>query len=314
MIKTSFFYIILFILNAYLTESAQTSQSKEILKSRGIISQTKNSLNSLENVKIRDLHTKTNTQAPSPSMETTSIFIFTSQLWTKISQIISSYISDYATMDTTFERVIGLGKCCYTKSSINQYFQPQEKNVFKTKPGHSDLLDWLIIEPEPLTKAINNNFQDFFDIDDFILEPKIQCVFNKKYDTTWMHLFPGVDRYKTNVLELFKRDYKKIREKIDYLTSKFNQTKKYKTLYIYTRKECPDKTSMKKLRDAIKNNRDQNKNFILLVITNQRKFDDFDNVIVKDGFEMKAAWDGGKDEDKWKETLDQFKFTPNIWN
>lgn len=47
----------------------------------------------------------------------------------------------YATFDTLFERVIGLGYRCSTKGQINRYFVPEQPRILRTKFGQEDLFD-----------------------------------------------------------------------------------------------------------------------------------------------------------------------------
>ncbi len=118
---------------------------------------------------------------------------------------------------------------------------------------------------------------------------------------------------KINQLNQLKQDYLKIKEKIEYLVAKFNNSSEMKALYIFSPGDKINIKTIKNIRDSLIINRNGNKKFILFCIVQNRPFEDFENIIVKEGFQMKGCWEGGDDSTRWKEILDQFKFTPDIW-
>lgn len=182
--------------------------------------------------------------------------------------------------------------------------------------GHSDLLDWVIVSSySKLSEALINKFQDFFEFEDFELNQRTQSIENKKYNIIWHHLFDGLDKSKINQIDQLRLKYSTIKEKILYLINKFNNSSQTNTLYIIADRIGLNKEEIIMLRNAIIRNRNGNKNFIILNITNIRKFENFDNIITADQFQMKGHWEGGDINDtiRWKEILDQFKFAPDIW-
>lgn len=156
----------------------------------------------------------------------------------------------------------------------------------------------------------------FFELEDFELNQATKSVQNKKYNIIWHHLFDGLDKSKINQMDQFKLEYSTIKEKISYLINKFNEASQMNTLYITAVRSGLNKETITNLRNAIIRNRNGNKNFIILNITDIKKFESFDNIVTADQFQMKGFWEGGNINDtiRWKEILDQFKFTPDIWD
>ena len=100
--------------------------------------------------------------------------------------------NSYATLDTVFDRIIGLGHYCQTKGEINTYFVP-ELSLGKTKKGHGDLFDWLYINDySHLSAALSNKLEDFFERQDFEIKwnaGRWTGIGNKKYNMIWNHVF-----------------------------------------------------------------------------------------------------------------------------
>ncbi|MBA4249103.1 MAG: hypothetical protein C0432_00055 [Candidatus Puniceispirillum sp.] len=232
------------------------------------------------------------------------------------------HLSEYATMDTVFERIIGLGSDCVTKGQINLYFCPTE-DWKATKKGHADLLDWLIIKDYSLlADAFLNNLTDFFEHEDF--QPEIVCgwktLINTRYDMHWNHLFNSEHEgyWVKNIEGEFSKEsidliFPEIRRKIDYLKDKFLQAKDKLTLYVIHDKYYKfSKDVLLKLCSSITNLRSGNKNFALLLVMKKKTIDNFQNIFIFESNKVAPGWDGG-DSARWKEILDQFKFTLDIW-
>ena len=132
-----------------------------------------------------------------------------------------------------FERFVGLGSCCVTRTQINRHlttrFGTQDLSIF----GGGQLFDWLIIyDYRKLAEAIENNLSDLFDRSDLIVEGKeYPVVKNHKYLMTRNHLFTrNPDQtLPANVLEL---EYDSRKQKINYLSKKFRDLRNFRTLYI----------------------------------------------------------------------------------
>lgn len=180
-------------------------------------------------------------------------------------------------MDTVFERVIGLGFWCATKGQINAYFCP-ELPWMKTKKGHADLFDWLFINDyNKLSLALSNELNDFFELKD--MSTHDSGFFNKKYNMNWNHLRNNFSA-ETYSPETF---FQQTKEKIDYLKEKFIDAKTNKTLYIISHPECgPNLETLIKVRDSLTKIREGNNQFRLLFVTNLKKYEGIENIIVRE--------------------------------
>ena len=91
-----------------------------------------------------------------------------------------------------------------------------------------------------------------------------------------------------------------------------------KTLYIISHYEVdgetpPDLNALKEVRDALTAIRGGNTCFTLLFLPQEQKFDGVENIIVCEAKNLKSGWDGG-DSARWKEILDAFRFSADIWS
>ncbi len=233
--------------------------------------------------------------------------------------------SSYATLDRPFERVISLGHACLTKVQINTYFCP-DRHHFQTKPGHSDLFDWMFIyDYDLLADALENGLKDFFEKEDFIKTDFIErkAVFNQKYNMQWNHLFDKrmnaySEVHTTNCedyvsLEFFNDAYEKTREKIDYLKSKFIEAKDKKTLYVIYHPNCgPALETLLRIRNALIDIRNGDMHFVLLFVPHSKTYEGIENIVVREALNSGAGSEAGNPI-RWKEILDEFNFASNIW-
>ncbi len=106
--------------------------------------------------------------------------------------------------DLIFEDCVGIGATCYTRMQINMFFNPGNLSYYKTKKGHSNLFDWLIIKDyDKFADALDNNLEDFFNIEDMEISDNVSHlghVYNKKYDMNWKHLFDSLIDYGGHLL------------------------------------------------------------------------------------------------------------------
>lgn len=233
----------------------------------------------------------------------------------------SASVDGYANLDTVFERVIGLGHWCLTKGQINKYFAP-ELHLMATKKGHADLFDWLYIHDYfRLAIALEHKLEDFFERKDFyVKDGKSKKIYNRLYEMSWPHLFgsnlTGGDTKGVNS-DLTEQEldliFPSIKEKINYLKDKFISAKKTKTLYIisHPRKEL-SLEALVHVRDSLTIIRAGDKNFCILFIPHAKTYDGIENIIVREAKNLNSEWDGA-DSVRWKQILDEFKFTPDIW-
>lgn len=235
-----------------------------------------------------------------------------------------STVKGYADLDTPFERVIGLGKNCLTKAQINLLFNPSSYH-FTTKKGQADLFDWLSIENYDLfSRALENKLKHFFERDDFIITNNSHYnLIDKECGIRWVHLLAG---YLTQnvapelredpnfLLNLFRVNYEKEKEKIDHLKTKFLKAKDKKTLYIISRNPPLPKESIIKVRDALAVVRDGNQDFILLLVTQNPGYSDFENIIIREAKNVMPHSHVEPNVSYWAEVFKGMKFTPDIWD
>lgn len=228
----------------------------------------------------------------------------------------------YANLGTVFERVIGLGHWCLTKGQINKYFAP-ELHLMKTKKGHADLFDWMYMHDySKLAIALEHRLEDFFERKDLYTQAeKGKDVYNRTYNMTWNHLFDhnlgtcDNSEGKIGTLTEEKLDLllPAIKIKINYLKDKFIAAKRYKTLYIISHPRTgPDLATLIKVRDSLTIIRDGDKNFCLLFLTPVKTYEGKENIIVHEAKNLSREWHGA-DTQRWKQILDEFKFTSDIW-
>ena len=231
--------------------------------------------------------------------------------------------TEYATLDTVFERVIGLGNMCMTKKQINQFFNPSSSDDRNTKKGHADLFDWVAISDYKLfAQLLSNQLNDFFKSpDDFELKNTLSRgvnIIDAKYKMYWPHLLEHGDIWSPEkhgelTTEKFRTIYPQIKQKLDYLKEKFIQAKDKKTLYVFTVIR-QDLETLVHLRNSLVEIRNGNKQFILLCIPHKQTFESFENIFVREAqhLDRVALWERG-DPVRWGEILSEFKFTPDIW-
>ena len=169
-----------------------------------------------------------------------------------------------------------------------------------------------------LSAALSNNLEDFFEKKDFEIIPN-KTLKNKKYSMGWNHLFDGLggeDQQKLEgILNEEKLDtlFPLIKNKINYLKDKFISAKQNKTLYVIDRPhKGTDLENLIKVRDALTTIRNGDKQFALLFVPNVQTYEGTENIIIREAKDLKSMWDGGG-HTRWKEILDEFKFTPTIW-
>ena len=237
--------------------------------------------------------------------------------------------------DTVFERVIGIGSNCLTKSQINGYFSP-EFPPRETKSGHADLFDWMrICDYHSFAAALRTGLTDFFELEDFTIHyeaygsPHLvdhkSMLWNHKNNMIWRHLFDSAagqqlwsaardgELTPAKLEEIFPQ----IKTKLNHLKEKFITAKDQKTLYVISHYEVdgetpPDLNALKEVRDALTAIRGGDTHFTLLFLPHEQKFDGIENIVVREAKNLKSGWDGG-DSARWKEILDVFRFSADIW-
>lgn len=236
----------------------------------------------------------------------------------------------YANLNTVFERVIGLGHWCLTKGQINKYFAPK-LHLMNTKKGQADLFDWLYIHDyAQFAIALRHKLEDFFERKDFyVKDGKSKVIYNRKYKMEWNHIFSGNSNLMENILladsdhvkdvrnELREKElellFSSITGKINYLKDKFISAKGNKTLYIISHpRQDLNLETLVKVRDSLTIIREGDKNFCLLYVPQVKIFEGVENIIVREAKNLTKEWDGA-DTQRWKQILDEFKFTPGIW-
>ena len=248
----------------------------------------------------------------------------------------SEEVSPSYECDTVFERVIGIGSNCLTKSQINGYFAPGFPSR-KTKSGHADLFDWMrICDYYSFAAALHNGLTDFFELENFTIHYETcgsaevanhkSMLWNHKNNMIWRHLF---DSAAGKALWSAKRDgeltpakleeiFPQIKTKLNHLKEKFISAKDKKTLYVISHYEVdgeapPDLNALKEVRDALAAIRGGDSRFTLLFLPHEQKFDGVENIIVREAKNLKSGWNGG-DSARWKEILDAFRFSADIWS
>ncbi|MDP3371567.1 MAG: hypothetical protein Q8S21_01530 [Candidatus Paracaedibacteraceae bacterium] len=201
-----------------------------------------------------------------------------------------------------------------TKGSINFYFTDRR---WPSKEGTSDLFDWLVIDHYDLfAKALVNKLDDFFEKKDFIDANGIFTPTNQKYMMHWVHMLESEiskDFENDKKLEVFNNFFERDKSKMQYLKEKFINSKNKKTVYIFNEANfCVNMDAPIKIRNALNVVRDGNKDFILLWVTICKKFDDLENILVREDPGILDLW-ADKKSVGFCQILDEFKFTPDIW-
>ncbi len=229
----------------------------------------------------------------------------------------------YGTLDTVYERVIGLGKNCLTKAQINLFFNPQGDH-FSTKPGQADLLDWVSIEDYSLLiESLEKGFDNFFQKESFkVTIPSHFHLTDTNCGVRWVHL---LSNYIQSVPENSKNDpnfllqtfqekaYDQEKSKIDYLKKKFINAKNKNTIYILSKEPALPWETVLKLRNALTILREGNKNFMMLLVSQQKIYDDFENIIVRHTSNVNETYLVEPDQAAWSSIFKEFKFSPTLW-
>lgn len=225
-----------------------------------------------------------------------------------------------------FEKIVGLGSTCYTKMQINKYLNPESPIYWITKPGQSDIFDWLIIKDyNLLADAFNNDLKDIFEFDDLSIPENTAFVYNNKYHMNWKHLFDSLGDYGGEAIydkkerltkKLLFKFYPTLRSKIEYLRNKFLDLKNKNTIYLISTGNMdyhntgvlfPKIEDLRKLRDSLIKMRGNN-NFIILYIPMYKQYESEDNIFVYED----PLWclDGGACKngfDIYTKILEEFK-------
>lgn len=131
----------------------------------------------------------------------------------------------------------------------------------------------------------------------------------------WNHLFGDHCTFDEqisigNIVDIFPQ----IKSKINYLRQKFIAAQEYSTLYVISHPQIgPSKIDIEKLRNAITHIREGKTNFSILFISANPAFDSFENVYVRHSTPIGSDWTQA-DSARWKEILDEFKFSTTIWD
>jgi hypothetical protein len=218
-----------------------------------------------------------------------------------------------------YERFIGLGNCCVTRNQINLHLMKRfgkDQHFF----GGGQLFDWLVVHDyNKLAKAFENDLLDLFDRSDLVIVNKESAhpnVKNIKYNMTWAHLF---SRDVNNLITNIDLEYDCKKQKIEYLSNKFRELKKYRTLYIIaypfegngpfdTIK--PTKKVLIRLRNALKNIRGNN-NFSILFCSLENASMKFENIYFRKIVNPINGTPCQGDNACWDELLSQFPFILN---
>lgn len=238
-------------------------------------------------------------------------------------------VSAYATLDTIYERVIGLGRNCLTKAQINLYFDrliEDQSKWEKVKPGQADIFDWMEITNYDLfAQALSNKLENFFEKDDFaVTEPSHYELRNLRYEMRWVYILSKylkeIAEDKKNdpesLLETFLCHYEDEKTKINYLKEKFIRAKAKKTLYIISCVPMPSLETLIKVRDGLTIIRDEDKQFSLLVVSNDndQETQNFENIIIRKASNVNASWKVEPDPLCWESIFSELKFSADIWS
>lgn len=219
-----------------------------------------------------------------------------------------------------YERFIGLGSCCVTRTQINHHLSKKfDKPI--SEFGGGQVFDWVIISDyNKLAEAIKYQLSDLFEKSDlapsrYFETPHIY-IKNIKYDMLWIHLFirsnPTVD-----MQDLLDNTYLAKKQKIDYLVQKFKDLSEYRTLYIiaypYEGDRLrlaiePDLETLIHLKTALEELRG-NANFSILFCPLEKKFDDFENIYVREIINGPGIHDYVGNYNHWDKLLSEFPFT-----
>ena len=230
--------------------------------------------------------------------------------------------TEYATLDTVFERVIGLGRNCLTKGQINLFFNPQNSQ-FQTKSGKADLFDWMeIFDYDLFLKALSNKFENFFKKEDFAINGSSHYELRDlKHGIRWVHI---LEKYLEStpkehkcdpeyLLSVFYENFDQEKAKIDYLVPRFINAKSKKTLYVISYSPILPHETLINIRNALIDIRDGDTQFALLFVSENQGQENFENIIMREASNVNSGWEVKPDPVRWGEILSEFKFTPDIW-
>ena len=68
-----------------------------------------------------------------------------------------------------------------------------------------------------------------------------------------------------------------------------------------------------RVRNALTAIRGGDRRFSILYVPQSQTVKGMENIIVREAKNLGITWDRGDDE-RWREILNEFKFTPNIWS
>ena len=223
--------------------------------------------------------------------------------------------------DQPYERFVSLGACCVTRHQINLHLEKRfgfNENVF----GGGQLFDWMVVQNySKLARLLEDHLNGLFEIEDLVIEKSqrdanYNYVRNIKHEMIWNHLF-GRKKNGLVALNVIEKEFHDKKQKIDYLVSKFINLKIYRTLYViaypFTGKEMeereePDLTILTSIRDSLEILRG-NDNFSILFCTIDKKFEEFENIYVREVRIPANKNTCGGDNASWNLVLSEFPFT-----
>lgn len=176
---------------------------------------------------------------------------------------------------------------------------------------------------DKVSEAIENDLCDLLEKSDLVPTLSWDNIYlkNVRYEMTWNHLFTRIGVHANAegfaaVQAVLDREYDIKKQKIDYLIEKFKDLRRYRTLYIvaFTTAKVnsfknfePDEQTLLRLSRALEKIRG-NDNFAILFCPTEKKFDSFDNIIVREIFGGHVAAHIG-DFTLWNEVLMTIPFS-----
>jgi hypothetical protein len=148
---------------------------------------------------------------------------------------------------------------------------------------------------------------------------------DNSFGTRWLHLledekkFPEFPTETEKLPDNFLNDYHhKLNGKINYLAKKFLSLKDNPTLYVVSEIMKPlTNEILVNLRDALCSCRDNDQQFAILVMTDNRDITSFENIIVRTAKHKKGEWhpvdwDSGNTE-QWQSVFNEFSYEKRMW-
>jgi len=235
---------------------------------------------------------------------------------------IADHVPHYATKETTFERVISIGKNCLTKAQINLYFDPRHLE-WPTKSGKSDIFDWAAIPNyQLLTSALTHRLEGFYEREDFyMIANNIYGLTNKRNGVRWVHT---LKKYEDQIpkdkiddgeflLSVFHEHFEEEYSKAMKLKDRFLRAEHKKTLYIISHAPGISLEQLLQLRDALLIARNQNKQFAILYVSKNQGTADFENIFMREAKNVSEDTKLTLDPDCWRAIFSEFNFTDDIW-